>query len=72
MTVSDNGGGADYLEHFRHALAEVRPRILFAGHTLSGSRLGEYRVQSGSKWWVYVRAPVTPHGTRPRHHRRRT
>lgn len=46
-------------------------RILFAGDTLSGSRLGEYRFQSGSKWSVCVRALVTRHGTRPRHHRRR-
>ena len=66
MTVGDDGGAADYLERVCHAPAEVRPRIpriLFAGHTLSGSRLGEYRFQSGSKWSVCVRALVTRHGT---------
>lgn len=63
MTASDYGRAAEFLEPLRHALADVHPPILFAGYTLRGSRLGEYRFRIGPKCSVWVRAPVTPHGT---------
>ncbi len=63
ITASDYGRAAHYLERLRLTLAHVRPPILFAGHTLSGSRLGEYRFLIGPKCSVRVRAPVTPRGT---------
>ncbi len=62
ITASDYGRAADYLERLRLSLAHVRPPILFAGHTLSGSQLGEYRFRIGPKCSVCVRAPVTPRG----------